>query len=83
MYRNVLSAALALVLICALNAFVQADLIGYWPMEGDANDQTSNGIDGELFGDVAFVDDVPEALGGWTVPAAQYGVHVGRWSSRS
>ena len=64
MYRKVLSAALALILICALNSSARADLLGYWPMEGDTKDQTSNGLDGELIGDAAFVDDVPEALGG-------------------
>jgi hypothetical protein len=44
-------------------ATLRGDLIGYWPLDGDANDRSSSGIHGTMEGDIEFVDDVPEALG--------------------
>lgn len=45
------------------SSYLQAELIGYWPLDGDAVDATGNGLDGEVIGDIEFVDDVPSALG--------------------
>ncbi|MCA9171141.1 MAG: PEP-CTERM sorting domain-containing protein [Planctomycetales bacterium] len=50
-------------LVLMSNSMASADLIGYWPLDGDATDLSSNGLDGEAIGDLSFVDDVPGALG--------------------
>ncbi len=54
---------LAILLASSFSLPLKADLVGYWPFDGDTKDKTSNSLDGELLGDAAFVDDVPAALG--------------------
>ena len=61
---KVFLATCSLLLTGTLSSAVNADLIGLWHMDGNANDATSNGINGELIGDTAFTDDVPSVLGG-------------------
>jgi len=41
-----------------------AELVGYWPLDGDGADSSANGLDGTPMGDHLFTDDVPAALGG-------------------
>ena len=61
---KVFLATCSLLLASTLSTAVNADLIGLWHMDGNVNDATSNGIDGELIGDTSFTDDVPSVLGG-------------------
>lgn len=53
--------AISLPLMAAQSA--SGGLVGYWPLDGDATDLSSSGIDGEVEGDHLFTDDVPAALG--------------------
>ncbi|MCA9200664.1 MAG: LamG domain-containing protein, partial [Planctomycetales bacterium] len=55
------------VLFMALGSAVRADLVGYWPLDGDATDASGNGNDGEIVGDTAFSDDTPGGLGGQAI----------------
>ena len=41
-----------------------AELVGYWPLDGDGKDLSGNGLDGEVLGEHLFDEDVPAALGG-------------------
>ena len=61
---TVFLATCSLLLTGTLSSAVNADLIGLWHMDGNTDDATSNGINGELIGDTAFTDDVPSVLGG-------------------
>ena len=40
-----------------------AGLVGYWPLDGNANDLSPSGVNGTLEGEIAYSDDVPAALG--------------------
>jgi len=64
MKLKVFLATCSLLLTSTLSTAVNADLLGLWHMEGDVNDATSNGINGELIGDTSFTDDVPSVLDG-------------------
>ncbi|MEZ6116271.1 MAG: LamG-like jellyroll fold domain-containing protein [Pirellulaceae bacterium] len=55
------------VLFMALGNAVRADLVGYWPLDGDANDASGNGNHGEIVGDTAFADDTAGGLGGQAI----------------
>ncbi|MDG1852591.1 MAG: hypothetical protein P8I97_00350, partial [Verrucomicrobiales bacterium] len=41
----------------------QAELVGYWKLDGDFTDSSGNGNDGELFGGSSYSDSVPDTLG--------------------
>ena len=53
----------AVVLSLMLSQYALGDLVGYWPLDGDANDLSQNAINGTPVGEVEFSDDVPELLG--------------------
>jgi len=46
-----------LVLVLGLAGHASADLVGYWPLDGDAADLSGNGLDGTINGDVAPTAD--------------------------
>jgi len=45
------------VLVLGLAGHASADLVGYWPLDGDAADLSGNGLDGTINGDVAPTAD--------------------------
>jgi len=58
-----LSCQILLVLLLALEsviaqADIASDLLGYWPLDGNAEDSSGNGHHGEAFGDPSFVDGI-------------------------
>ena len=56
--------ALAVVAASCAASSVQADLVGYWRLDGDLTDSSGQGNDGELVGDPEFSDEVNEFSGG-------------------
>lgn len=63
MKSGVVIVCLAL-LALSVPSSTRADLIGYWPFDGDVNDVSGNGLNGDLIGDAMFDADTPGALGG-------------------
>lgn len=57
-----LLASLAVVSLFAATE-VQADLVGYWRLDGDLTDSSGQGNDGEAIGDPVFSDDVSDQVG--------------------
>ena len=41
----------------------QAELVGYWKLDGDFTDSSGNGINGELFGGAIYSRSIPDAVG--------------------
>ena len=41
----------------------QAELVGYWKLDGDFTDSSGNGNDGELFGGAIYSRSIPDAVG--------------------
>ena len=52
--RSICIVSIALMLLTAGNA--GAELVGWWRLDGDASDSSSNGLDGEVFGTPDWVD---------------------------
>lgn len=64
---NCLECFLAAILVaCIVVPYSNADLVGYWPLDGDLADMSGQGNDGEIIGDgdPSFEDDVPENFSG-------------------
>jgi len=59
MYRKLNCLFLLILLLglatSAANGDIASDLLGYWTLDGNGNDSSGNGYDGELFGDPSFV----------------------------
>lgn len=47
-----------------VGSLAHAELVGYWPLDGDANDLSPSGINGMVVGEASFSDEVPAAIGG-------------------
>ena len=62
MYRKPLTPLIAVIVLCALTATVQADLVGWWAFDEDVEDQSEKENHGLLDFPI-FEDDVPDAIG--------------------
>lgn len=63
-YSNLLKWFTFVSLLVALSSSANAELVGYWPLDGNLADLSGQGNDGELIGDPEFADDVTEGFGG-------------------
>jgi hypothetical protein len=52
-----LACFLAFAILLAGSASTSADLVGYWPLDGDALDASGNGLDGTISGNVVPIAD--------------------------
>jgi len=62
-FRKASSVALVVLVAALWGASGQADLVGYWNFEGNANDSSAAGLNGTLFGDAGYSATVPTQIG--------------------
>ena len=57
-FTSILSFVMALGLVGSVAlGDITSDLVGYWPLDGDASDASGNGLDGEILGNVVPAED--------------------------
>jgi len=54
----------ALLAVALLPTVSRGELVGYWKLDGNFEDSSGNGNNGEFFGGTAYQDEAPTALGG-------------------
>ncbi|MCA9215605.1 MAG: PEP-CTERM sorting domain-containing protein [Planctomycetales bacterium] len=72
-FTQTMAICLSLVVVGAVNG----DLIGYWPLDGNGDDISGNGLNGMPTGDFLFTDDVPDGLSGQSIHINPEGVFPG------